>query len=205
MSTYAPIGLTGGIASGKSSVAELLRGWGCFLLDADEISRRALDPGTLCFEQTVEAFGRDILKPDGTVDRKRVAGIVFSDEKALATLNGIIHPYVRERMRVESKAAFQRDPGRMIVWDVPLLFESGYDADVARTVVVTARQELRIQRIRMRDGATRSEALRRIRAQMPDREKVRRADYVIANNGTWEELKSRTREVFDELMETMDR
>ena len=194
MSAYAPIGLTGGIASGKSTVAELLLGWGCFLADADEISRRALDPGTVCYEQTVDAFGRDILRPDGTVDRKKVAGIVFSDEKALATLNGIIHPYV-----------FDQDPGRLIVWDVPLLFESGYDADVARTVVVTASQKLRIQRIRMRDGATRAEALRRIRSQMPDREKVRRADYVISNNGTFEELEARTRKVFDELLETMDR
>ena len=205
MSAYAPIGLTGGIASGKSTVAELLRGWGCFLADADEISRRALDPGTICFEQTVDAFGRGILRPDGTVDRKKVAGIVFSDEKALATLNGIIHPYVRQRMRAASEAAFDQDPGRLIVWDVPLLFESGYDADVARTVVVTASQKLRIQRIRMRDGATRAEALHRILSQMPDREKVRRADYVISNNGTFEELEARTRKVFDELMETMDR
>ncbi|MBQ3159563.1 MAG: dephospho-CoA kinase, partial [Clostridia bacterium] len=102
-------------------------------------------------------------------------------------------------------AAFDQDPGRLIVWDVPLLFESGYDADVARTVVVTASQKLRIQRIRMRDGATRAEALRRIRSQMPDREKVRRADYVISNNSTFEELEARTRKVFDELMETMDR
>lgn len=205
MSAYAPIGLTGGIASGKSTVAELLLGWGCFLADADEISRRALNPGTICYEQTLDAFGRDILRPDGTVDRKKVAGIVFSDEKALATLNGIIHPYVRQRMRAVSEAAFDQDHKRLIVWDVPLLFESGYDADVARTVVVTASQNLRIQRIRMRDGATRAEALRRIRSQMPDREKVRRADYVISNNGTFEELETRTREVFDELMETMDR
>ncbi|MBQ9923296.1 MAG: dephospho-CoA kinase, partial [Clostridia bacterium] len=98
-------------------MAELLRGWGCFLADADEISRRALDPGTVCFEQTVDAFGRDILRPDGTVDRKKVAGIVFSDEKALATLNGIIHPYVRQWMRAVSEAAFDQDPGRLIVWD----------------------------------------------------------------------------------------
>jgi len=205
MNTYAPVGLTGGIASGKSTVAELLRSWGCFLADADAISRRALDPGTVCFEQTVSAFGRDVLRPDGTVDRKKVARIVFSDEQALAMLNGIIHPYVRQRMRIESEAAFEREPGRLIVWDVPLLFESGYDADVAKTIVVTARQELRVRRIRERDGFTRAEALRRIRAQMPDREKVRRADFVIPNNGTREELETRTREVFNELMETMDR
>ena len=205
MSSYAPIGLTGGIASGKTTVAGLFRAWGAFVADADLISRHALDPGTDCFEKTVAAFGRGIVQADGTVDRKKVAGIVFSDPEALATLNGIIHPYVRETIRACSKKAFSEAPDRLIVWDVPLLFETGYEKEVARTVVVTARQDLRIQRIVARDGSTKAAALRRIRAQMPDREKVRRADVVIRNNGSWAELEQRTREVFDELLETLDR
>lgn len=205
MSTYAPIGLTGGIASGKSSVAGLFRNWGAFVADADEISRRALDPGTACYEQTLAAFGKAILHPDGTVNRRAVANIVFSDEKALSTLNGIIHPYVRSTIRTDSERAFAEAPKRLIVWDVPLLFETGYDAEVLKTVVVTARQSLRVQRIVERDGSTKAAALRRIHAQMPDREKVRRADLVIRNNGSREELEKRAREVFDELLETMDR
>ena len=205
MSTYAPIGLTGGIASGKSTVASLFRAWGAFVADADEISRHALDPDTDCYEKTVAAFGRGILHGDGTVDRRKVASIVFSDKKALNLLNGIIHPYVRRIIRADSQTAYAESPKRMIVWDVPLLFETGYDEEVAKTVVVTARQSLRIERIVARDGSTRAAALRRIRAQMPDREKVRRADLVIRNNGSLEELEKRTREVFDELLETVDK
>lgn len=205
MSDYSPIGLTGGIASGKSTVAQLFRAWGAYVADADLISRKALDPGTDCYEQTVTAFGWDILFADGTVDRKKVAGIVFSDPKALATLNGIIHPYVRKTIRSDSEKAFAQSPDRLIVWDVPLLFETGYDSEVAKTVVVTARQDIRIQRIVARDGSTKAAALRRIHSQMPDREKVRRADIVIRNNGSLGELEQRTREVFDELLETLDR
>ena len=96
-----PIGLTGGIASGKSTVASLFRAWGAFVADADEISRHALDPDTDCYEKTVAAFGRGILHGDGTVDRRKVASIVFSDKKALNLLNGIIHPYVRRIIRAD--------------------------------------------------------------------------------------------------------
>lgn len=205
MSVYAPIGLTGGMASGKTTVARLFRAWGAYVADADEISRRALDPGMRCYDQTVKTFGQGILRLDGTVDRKKVASIVFSDPQALETLNGIIHPYVRETIRTDSERAFREAPDRLIIWDVPLLFETGYEGEVSKTVVVTARQSIRIQRIVERDGSTKAAALRRIRAQMPDREKVRRADIVIRNNGSLAELEQRTREVFDELLETLDR
>jgi len=130
MSDYAAIGLTGGIASGKSTVAELFRSWGAFVADADEISRHALDKGTRCYEQTVKAFGRQILLADECVDRKKVASIVFSDPKARDLLNGIVHPYVHEVILSESEKAYCKGSYRLIVWDVPLLFETGYDAEV---------------------------------------------------------------------------
>ena len=205
MSAPSPIGLTGGIASGKSTVAGLFRAWGAFVADADEISRHALDPGTVCYEKTVAVFGRDILFSNGTVDRKKVASIVFSNPQALAALNGIIHPYVHETILQATRRAFFEAPNRLIVWDVPLLFEAGYEDEVAKVVVVTARQSLRVQRVADRDGSTKAAALRRIRSQMPDREKVRRADLVIRNNGSLAELEQRTKEVFDELMETLGR
>ena len=205
MSTFAPIGLTGGIASGKSTVAQLFRGWGAYVADADLISRHALDPGTSCYDKVLSAFGEGILFYDGTVDRKKVASIVFADEEALSALNGIIHPYVHETIMTDSLQVFREEPGRLIVWDVPLLFEAGFDRDVKKTVVITARQSVRVQRIVARDGSTKAAALRRIRAQMPDREKVRRADLIIRNNGSLEELEQRTREVFDELLETVGR
>ncbi len=205
MRFYTPIGLTGGIASGKTTVAGLFRAWGAFVADADEISRHALDVGTDCYERTVAAFGREILRRDGTVDRKKMASIVFSDRQSLAVLNGIIHPHVRQTIRDESKKAFAEKPDRLIIWDVPLLFEAGYEEEVVKTVVVTARQNLRIQRIVERDGSTKTAALQRIRSQMSDREKVRRADIVIRNNGSREELENRTREVFNELLETLGR
>ena len=205
MRNYAPIGLTGGIASGKSTVSGLFRSWGAFVADADEISRHALDIGTACYEQTVAFFGPGILLSDGAVDRKKVAAIVFADPEARAVLNGIIHPYVHETICALSERTFREDPDRLIVWDVPLLFETGYDREVAKTVVVTARQSLRIQRIVERDGSTKAAALRRIRAQMPDREKVRRGDMIIRNDGSLRELEERTKEVFDELLETVGR
>lgn len=205
MRTCSPIGLTGGIASGKSTVSRLFAAWGAFVADADSISRHALDPGTACYERTVAAFGGGILFADGTVDRKKVAGIVFSDPEALAVLNGIIHPYVHETIRRDSERVYGQTPDRLIVWDVPLLFETGYDREVKKTVVVTARQSLRVERIVRRDGSTKAAALRRIRAQMPDREKVKRGDLIIRNNGSFEELERRTREVFDELLETVGR
>ena len=205
MMTYEPIGLTGGIASGKTTVAGFLRSWGAYVADADEISRHALDPGTLCYDQTISVFGRDILLQNGAVNRKALSNIVFSDPKALTALNGIIHPYVLSTIRADSQQAFAEFRYKLIIWDVPLLFESGFDREVFKTVVVTANQKLRVQRIVERDGSTKAAALRRIHAQMPDKEKVRRADIVIRNNSSLEELLTKTRKVFDELLETLDR
>ena len=205
MNTYEPIGLTGGIASGKTTVAGFFRSWGAFVADADEISRHALDPGTVCYEQTVSVFGHSILLQDGAVNRKALSTIVFSEPKALAALNGIIHPFVLSTIRNDSQLAYNESQCSLIIWDVPLLFESGFDKEVSKTIVVTASQKIRIQRIVERDGSTKAAALRRIRAQMPEKEKIMRADIVIRNNNSREELLTRSRKVFDELMETLDR
>ena len=137
------IGLTGGIGSGKSTAAACFRKLGIRTLDSDQYARHALDPDTDCYRKTVQLFGPGCLKQDGTVDRAFVADKVFQDEGLRKQLNGIIHPYVLECLLSESHAEGEE----YIVWEVPLLFESGFDAYCDRTVAVLCREEIRIERI----------------------------------------------------------
>ena len=178
------IGLTGGIGSGKSTAAECFRKLGLITLDADRFSREALDPGTDCYAKTIQLFGKECLKTDGTIDRAYVAGKVFSDENLRNRLNGIIHPYVLERMLTESRLA----SANHVIWEVPLLFESGFDAYCDRTVAVLCRDEIRIERICRRDHMTRTQALSRIRAQISDEERMKRADDYLWNEGEEQQL-----------------
>lgn len=193
------LGLTGGIASGKSTVSAFFSQWGDRVLDGDKLAREALEPGTACYTDTVAAFGPKILNPDGTVNRKALGKLVFASVADRRTLNGIVHPYVLSRLQELSWGA-----GGLVVWDVPLLFETGWDAFVDKTLVVTAGEALRIRRIRERDGVSHEQARLRIKAQLPEEEKIRRADYVIHNDGTLEELEKQARKVYDTLHEAMD-
>ncbi len=192
------IGLTGGIGSGKSTAADCFRAFGIPVLDADLYSRSALQPNTPCFVKTVALFGTKCLLPDGTVDRRFIATRIFSDAVMREQLNGIIHPYVLKCLREETAGS----SAKRIIWEVPLLFESGFDRYCARTVAVLCAEEIRTERICLRDHTTKEQALSRIRAQMTDAERAARADDVLYNEGsvqalrhavaklvkTWEEL-----------------
>ena len=176
------VGLTGGIGSGKSTVARMLASRGAAVIDADRLARAVVAPGTPTLAKIVERFGATFLTAEGELDRRRLGQRVFGDPEALAALNGIVHPAVAEAMQAEATAA--RDSGAsVIVYDVPLLFENGLERMYRPVIVVTVDPEVQRDRILARDGLSPEEIEARISAQMPLSEKVARADIVIDNNG----------------------
>ena len=191
------IGLTGGIGSGKSAVAKMFEQLGVPVMDADFYSKNALEIGTECYRMTVNLFGKDCLNSDGSIDRRYVASKVFSDELMREQLNGIIHPYVRNRMHAET----EKLPCGFVVWEVPLLFESGMDSDCSVTVAVACRESIRIKRIIKRDHLTKEQAKARIDAQMTDLERKEKADYTIRNEGGLEQLYDKVVSLLQKLEE----
>jgi dephospho-CoA kinase len=161
------------------------------LVDADQLSREAVEPGNQAWKEIIQWLGDVIVEGDGSLDRKKIASIVFYDEKSLAKLNSIIHPRVLDLFYLRSSELKKEFPGRLLIWDIPLLFETGYDKRVDFVVVVASPEEVQIQRLLARDGLPREEALRRIRSQMELRKKIEKADFVICNNGTEELLKEK--------------
>jgi dephospho-CoA kinase len=176
------IGLTGGIATGKSSLARALRALGAPVIDADELARQAVARGTPALARIAEAFGTRVIGPDGELDRKRMAARAFSDPEARARLEAIVHPAVREAVRRETVrlAAAGCD---LAFYDVPLLYEVGLDREVDAVVVVWAPRGAQLARLRARDGVGPAEAEARLAAQLPVDEKAARADFVVDNGG----------------------
>lgn len=197
--SYLKIGLTGGIGSGKSTAARRFAELGAKVYHADEISRQSLEPGAACYRRVLDAFGEEILKADGTIDRKKLANIVFSDRRKLETLNGIVHPYVTEQLFSLAARDLANKTGTVAIFEVPLLYESGLDERMDATVVVVCEANARIRRVVERDGISREQAFSRMRTQMPEEEKRLRADYILDNNGSKEAL---LRQV-DALYETL--
>jgi dephospho-CoA kinase len=182
------IGLTGGIASGKSTVAAMLRELGFDVIFADEISRRLLDPGQSAYEETVREFGREIVRPDGTLDRKKIAAIVFADRAQLARLNAIIHPRVEAQI-LKQFADWEREENRPVAFvEAALLVEAGYMKNLDGLVVTWCRPEQQVERLVAR-GMTEEEARARIGAQMPVEEKLKLADHKIDCSGSIEETR----------------
>ncbi|QIA28151.1 dephospho-CoA kinase [Thermaerobacter sp. PB12/4term] len=181
------IGLTGGIGSGKSSVAAMLASLGAAVVDADAIARAVVEPGEPALARLVEAFGPGILRPDGTLDRRALGRRVFGDDAARKTLEGIVHPAIRKRTWDRIGALMAAGSHPAVVWDVPLLFEVGAEKLVDQVWVVTAPRAVRLQRLRQRDPDLSPEELeRRMAAQMPLEEKAARAHVVIDNGGDLE-------------------
>lgn len=193
------IGLTGGIASGKSLVAGILRDLGAAVVDADQIARDVLAPAGPAFEGVVGAFGSGILRPDGTVDRKALAARIFADPAARERLNALTHPYIRARMAEETKRLSASRQANVIVLDIPLLFETRGADDLDGVIVVYADEPARLRRLIARDGLTEEEARRRVSAQMALSEKVARADWVIDNTGPPEATRRQVERVWEAL------
>jgi dephospho-CoA kinase len=181
------IGLTGGIACGKSTVASMLVRRGANLIDADLLAREAVLPGTPALKQIAERFGASVIREDGTLDRKALGQIVFRDEAARKDLEAITHPPIRAMLR-ERMEAFEREmPDKPVVADIPLLFESKLQHLFDETLLVYIPAELQKRRLMERDGLTAEQAELRIAAQMPIEEKRKLADTVIDNSGSLEE------------------
>jgi dephospho-CoA kinase len=191
-------GLTGGIGSGKSTVAALLRERGVPVVDADELAREALAPESPGLQAVIEGFGPDVLLPDGSLDRKRLGALVFSDPEARKKLNGITHPIVR-RLSQERFAALEAQGVELAGYDVPLLFEVGLDQALRPVVVVAASEATQLERILARGGLSRDEAKARIAAQLPLAEKRARADHVLENDGSLAQLSAQVDALVERL------
>ncbi len=180
------IGLTGGIASGKSTVAEMIRRYDLPIIDADVMARKVVEPGEPALQDIFRLFGDDMKAEDGGLDRKKLGAVIFKDEEKRKVLNRILHPAIRKGM-LDQAAALKEQGSVHIVFDIPLLFESQLTHMVDQTLLVYVDAKTQLSRLVERDGSTEEEAFDRIQSQMPIEEKKELADDVIDNTGTREE------------------
>ena len=190
------VGLTGGVASGKSTVAKLLDEVGAVVIDADVLAREVVEPGTPGLAAVVATFGPEVLAADGGLDRARLGAIVFADPEQRAGLESIIHPLVRARAAEIEAAA---PPGALVVHDIPLLVETGQESDFDAVIVVDLPIDVQLERAMRDRGWTESEARSRMAAQAGRDERLAVATHVVDNTGTYEDLRRRVTEVFEEL------
>ncbi len=181
-------GLTGGIGSGKSTVAGLLEDYGVPVVSADELSRIVVSPGSEGLRQVAEEFGSSVIAEDGTLDRAKLAGIVFADPAKRRRLEEILHPRIRERFE-QVLDALEKAGHEVAVYEVPLLFEKDLQGDMKAVMLVTAPEAVRVRRVCARDNVTETEVRARIAAQMPESQKRKRADYIIENDGNVDALR----------------
>jgi len=197
------VGLTGGVASGKTAASQVLKEEGAYIIDADQIARELVQPQKPAWNELIKAFGKDILQEDGSIHRKKLAEKVFADPKQRKRLNQILHPRIKEEMGRRTKEIGQKDPEAIVVIDAPLLVELGDHYEMDKLIVVTSTQTQQIERLKERDGIGPEAALKILSSQMSLGEKVKLADFIIGNEGSLEETKKRAREVFKELKKVM--
>ena len=190
------VGLTGGIGAGKSEVSRRLDAHGAILIDADAIAREVVAPGTLGLDQVIAAFGPDLLRPDGGLDRERLGEIVFADPAKLAQLNGIVHPLVGKRMTELETTA---DAGAIVVHDVPLIAENGLAPAYDVVVVVDTSPALQLDRLVKLRGMSEEQAQARMDAQATREQRLAIADFVIDNSGSLSELDRQVGDLWVEL------
>lgn len=193
------IGLTGGIATGKSTVSAILKKAGAVIIDADRIAREAVKKGLPAYREIVEHFGESVLLPDGEINRSLLGDIIFNSPRKKQLLNKIVHPYVSKETHRQLQQIERTQPNTIVVLDIPLLIETAMDKDLSEVIVVYAAEHIQIKRLMKRDRLTQVDARARIRSQMPIEEKKRRATIVIDNSGTREETRRQTLEIYKSL------
>jgi dephospho-CoA kinase len=177
-------GLTGGIASGKSTLSRFLSEAGARIIDADKIARAVVEPGSPAYHEILSFFGDAVLLPNGKIDRKRLGDIIFNDPDKKARLDAIVHPRVFDRTTQIITDIASRSPDAVVIMDIPLLFETGMEKGLAEVIVVYAPKGIQLQRLMKRDGIDEQAAMARIQSQMPIEEKCKRATIVIDNSST---------------------
>jgi dephospho-CoA kinase len=192
-------GLTGGLACGKSFVAQEFERLGCYVVEADKLGHVVLAPGGEAYAATVQLFGQDILNADGTIARGRVAQAAFGDPSLLARLNAIVHPAVRERAQQRFREIGMRDAHAIVIYVAAILVETGAWRDYDKLIVVECSRETQIERALERRSATRSDIEARLGRQLPTEKKREYAHYIIETDGTKEETLRQTKIVFEEL------
>jgi dephospho-CoA kinase len=199
------VGLTGGLASGKGSVARMLGELGCFVIQADELGHEVMAPGAEAYDAIVREFGPDILDSEGAIDRRKpidrrkLGSLAFADPALLARLNALVHPAVRARAVALADGFFAGHPDGIAVTEAAILIETGSYKNYARLIVAVCRPEQQIERAMARDHLSRPEVLDRLRRQMPLDEKLKYADYVVDTSGPREQTREQTRAVFESL------
>lgn len=194
------VALTGGIATGKSVVARVLKKRGCYVHSADRVAHRLIAPGRPAWREIVAHFGRSILNPDQTINRRRLGKIVFASRKERQFLNRLIHPLVLEKKRETIRRLEKGGRYKIFVSEAALTIEAGIARFFDRVVVVTCPRSTQLERLINRDGISRAEALQRIRSQMPPGRKLKHADYVIETSGPLEETIAQSEELYVRLL-----
>jgi dephospho-CoA kinase len=193
------VGLTGSIAVGKSFVTGALAELGCHVLDADEIARDVVAPGSEAIKKVAEEFGAEMIQPDGTLDRAKLASVVFADPNKRQLLNSILHPYIISEQDRRLRDWEVKDPNGIGVVDAALMIESGGYKRFDKVIVVHCRPEIQLSRLMTRSSLTEEEALKRIGSQMPQDEKKQFADYLIDTSDGFDVTREKTKEVYEAL------
>jgi len=193
------IGLTGGIATGKTTVAEFIKQSGYPVINADEVAHQALSPAGPIFHHIVKAFGQEILSPTGEIDRRALGAKIFKDEAQRLRLESLVHPYVKQQVK-SLRDDLEKQGQKIAFYDVPLLYEKNMQDEFDQVIVVSCSEKLQMDRLLKRSALSPIEARDRIRSQLPLKEKIARADIVIENDSTLEALLTATRAVLQKLI-----
>jgi dephospho-CoA kinase len=199
------VGLTGSIGVGKSFVTTVFAELGCHVLDADQTAREVVSAGAPGLNAVVDAFGAEMLQPDGTLDRQRMAALVFADEKKRQQLNAILHPFIIARQDEIMRELENADPNGIGLVDAALMIESGGYKRFAKLIVVHCRPEVQLERLMRRNGFSREQAQQRIDAQMSQEEKKKFADYLIDTSNGFESTRANTLAVFHKLRDSVEK